>query len=262
MSEPVDERPMSDYEHVPADKGLALALDTAERMAKEADAKFCEAFGGDGETSAYWLTQAVAEVRAALARLLPTGAAGEGESEPPIVPTNPTCPDCKGNWLHAHYWTRQAAIAEERARKAESALPTPAREPVANVGQPECKRCHGYHEAAVCPFSDALLDLHSVLPVAWAIHYPNASYVQYTESKATADACLGAKVTPLYTHPPTPEAGTVTEAMALAAAREHAAQMGESFDAMWDQMDERERAEFVIDWSVILRKALAGRRGA
>lgn len=73
-----DERPMTDYEFVPADAGVAKALDDAERMAKDADAKFCAAFGGDGETSAYWLTNAIAEIRAALARAVPTGGA-----EPP-----------------------------------------------------------------------------------------------------------------------------------------------------------------------------------
>lgn len=64
----MSEATMADYDFVPDDKHLADALDTAQRIATEADAKFCAAFGGDGETSAYWLTAAIAEIRAALAR--------------------------------------------------------------------------------------------------------------------------------------------------------------------------------------------------
>jgi hypothetical protein len=58
---------LSDYEFVPNDSLLASALDTAEKLAKEADEKFCTAFGGDGETVAYWLSQSIAGIRAALA---------------------------------------------------------------------------------------------------------------------------------------------------------------------------------------------------
>lgn len=58
---------LSDYEFVPNDPRLASALSSAEKLAKEADEKFCAAFGGDGETVAYWLSQSIAGIRAALA---------------------------------------------------------------------------------------------------------------------------------------------------------------------------------------------------
>ena len=64
-----DEEQRAAYAFVPSDPELALALSSAERMAREADEKFCVAFGGDGETSAYWLTAAIGEVRAAMYRI-------------------------------------------------------------------------------------------------------------------------------------------------------------------------------------------------
>ena len=64
----MDDEQYAAYTFVPSDPELALALDSAAKMAREADNKFCAAFGGDGETSAFWLTAAVSEIRAALYR--------------------------------------------------------------------------------------------------------------------------------------------------------------------------------------------------
>lgn len=56
------------------------------------------------------------------------------------------------------------------------------------------------------------------------------------------------------------EVKRVTTAMALGAMREHSAQMGESFDALWASSDEQTKATLLSEWEHILESAFEARR--
>lgn len=133
-------------------------------------------------------------------------------------------------------------ITDAELDAARVVLPTPAREPVAGPNLTE-----------VAPTWVIVFEDQSVRPVFYRGTEADARAVlAHYEERWACHLYVSATCIP---HPPSGRV-TVTEAMALAAAREFAGQRGESFDAMWDQLGDRDQDEFVSEWTDIIRAAL------
>jgi YD repeat-containing protein len=101
--------------------------------------------------------------------------------------------------------------------------------------------------------------------VAWAVRADDGAIVHCNRMRGGADdfaawvSVTGStyEVIPLYAAPPQER---VSEAMCMAAMREDHAQRGESFDALWSELSDADRAESIEDMRHILTAALSAGR--